>query len=108
MGTKSGADPALVYELVSSGWGQSFMLDRNSSVMLDHTYEDARAPVRTILKDLGLIQELARSIDTPTPAGDVAYQLFTQAAEAGLGDLDMPGVAKLLEKEAGVEIRRKP
>ena len=108
MGTKSGADPALVYELVSSGWGQSFMLDRNSSVMLDQTYEDARAPVRTILKDLGLIQELARSIDTPTPAGDVAYKLFAQAAEAGLGDLDMPGVARLLEKEAGVEIRRKP
>ena len=107
MGAKSGADPALVYELVSSGWGQSFMLDRNSSVMLDQTYEDARAPVRTILKDLGLIQELARSIDTPTPAGDVAYKLFTWAAEAGLGDLDMPGVARLLEKEAGVEIRRK-
>ncbi|MEC9272071.1 MAG: NAD(P)-dependent oxidoreductase [Chloroflexota bacterium] len=108
MGTKSGADPALVYELVSSGWGQSFMLDRNSSVMLDQTYEDARAPVRTILKDLGLIQELARSIDTPTPAGDVAYKLFTWAAEAGFGDLDMSGVARLLEKEAGVEIRRKP
>ena len=108
MGTKSGADPALVYELVSSGWGQSFMLDRNSSVMLDQTYEDARAPVRTILKDLGLIQELARSIDTPTPAGDVAYKLFAQAAEAGLGDLEMRGVARLLEKEAGGEIRRMP
>ena len=107
MGAKSGADPALVYELVSSGWGQSFMLDRNSSVMLDQTYEDARAPVRTILKDLGLIQELARSIDTPTPAGDVAYKLFTQAAEAGFGDLDMPGVLRLLEKEAGVEVKRK-
>jgi len=107
MGTKSGADPALVYELVSSGWGQSFMLDRNAEVMLGQTYEDARAPVRTILKDLGLIQDLARSIDTPTPAGDVAYKIFTQAAEAGLGDLDMPGVAKLLELEAGVEIRRK-
>ena len=108
MGAKSGADPAWVYELVSSGWGQSFMLDRNAEVMLDQTYEDARAPVRTILKDLGLIQELARSIDTPTPAGDVAYKLFTQAAEAGFGDLDMPGVARLLEREAGVEIRRQP
>ncbi len=107
MGAKSGADPALVYELVSSGWGQSFMLDRNSSVMLDQTYEDSRAPVRTILKDLGLIQELARSIDTPTPAGDVAYKLFTQAEEAGFGDLDMPGVLRLLEKEAGVEVKRK-
>ena len=107
MGVKSGADPALVYELVSSGWGQSFMLDRNAAVMLDQTYEDARAPVKTILKDLGLIQELARSIDTPTPAGDVAYKLFTQAAEAGFAELDMPGVARLLEQEAGVEIKRK-
>ena len=61
MGTKSGADPALVYELVSSGWGQSFMLDRNAPAMLDQTYDDVRAPLRTILKDLGLIQELARS-----------------------------------------------
>ena len=107
MGAKAGADPALVYELVSSGWGQSFMLDRNSSVMLEQTYEDARAPVRTILKDLGLIQELARSIETPTPAGDVAYEVFFQAAEAGFADLDMPGVLRLLEQEAGVEVKRK-
>ena len=107
MGAKAGADPALVYELVSSGWGQSFMLDRNSSVMLELTYEDARAPVRTILKDLGLIQELARSIETPTPAGDVAYKVFFQAAEAGFADLDMPGVLRLLEQEAGVEVKRK-
>ena len=107
MGTKSGADPALVYELVSSGWGQSFMLDRNAPVMLDQTYDDARAPLRTILKDLGLIQELARSIGAPTPAGDLAYKVFTQAAEAGLGDLDTSVVVKLLEKEAGVKVQRK-
>ncbi|HCP24127.1 MAG: NAD(P)-dependent oxidoreductase [SAR202 cluster bacterium] len=107
MGAKSGADPALVYELVSSGWGQSFMLDRNAPVMIDQTYEDARAPVRLILKDLGLIQELAQSIGTPIPAGDVAYAAFTKAAEAGLGELDVPAVVKLLEKEAGVEVKRK-
>lgn len=107
MGTKSGADPALVYELVSSGWGQSFMLDRNAPVMLDQTYDDARAPLKTILKDLGLIQELARSIDTPTPAGDLAYKVFSEAAEAGLGDLDTPIIVRLLEKEAGVTVQRK-
>ena len=106
MGTKSGADPALVYELVSSGWGQSFMLDRNAPVMLDQTYDDARAPLKTILKDLGLIQELARSIGTPTPAGDLAYNIFAQATEAGLGDLDASALVKLLEKEAGVQVRR--
>ena len=49
LGAKSGADPALVFELVSSGWGQSFILDRNAPRHAGprfrrHTYSDARIP----------------------------------------------------------------
>ncbi|MCH7736623.1 MAG: hypothetical protein IH872_04385 [Chloroflexi bacterium] len=54
-----------------------------------------------------MIQGLARSIDTPTPVGDLAFKIFTKAAEAGLGDLGAPIVVQLLTQEAGVEVRRK-
>jgi 3-hydroxyisobutyrate dehydrogenase-like beta-hydroxyacid dehydrogenase len=74
--------------------------------MLDRTFEDARAPIRTYLKDLGLVQELARSLGVPTPACDLAFQQFTSAAGAGLGDLDVAGIVLPLEQQAGVEIRR--
>ncbi|MEK7806728.1 MAG: NAD(P)-dependent oxidoreductase, partial [Chloroflexota bacterium] len=38
LGAKSGADPVLVFEVVNSGWGQSFMLGRNAPVMLDRNF----------------------------------------------------------------------
>ena len=106
LAAKSGADPALVFEVVSSGWGQSFMLTRNAPVMLDRRFSDARAPVRTLLKDLGLLQDLTRELNTPTPANDLAFRLFTEAAEAGLGDLDGPAVVLPMEERAGCRIQR--
>jgi 3-hydroxyisobutyrate dehydrogenase-like beta-hydroxyacid dehydrogenase len=106
LAAKSGADPALVFEVVNSGWGQSFMLARNAPVMLDRSFDDARAPVRTLLKDLGLLQDLTRELDTPTPANDLAFRLFTEAAAAGLGDLDGPAVVLPMEERAGCRIER--
>ncbi len=106
LGAKSGADPELVFEVVNSGWGQSFMLGRNAPVMLDRDFEGIRSQIRVFLKDLGLIQELARELDTPTPAGDLAYQLLTTAVEQGLGDLDSAAIVLPLEAQAGCQIRR--
>ena len=53
LGAKSGADPALVFELVSSGWGQSFILDRNAPAMLDRDFDGSRTQMRVFLKIWG-------------------------------------------------------
>ena len=63
LGAKSGADPALVFEMVSSGWGQSFMLNRNAPVMLDRDFEGVRTQISVFLKDLGLVEELAHTLN---------------------------------------------
>lgn len=106
LGAKAGADPALVYEVVSSGWGQSFMLDRNAPAMLERNFAGDRAQMRVILKDLGLIQDLAQSLQSPIPAGDLAYRKFQEAVAQGLADLDPAAVVLPLEEEAGWEIGR--
>ena len=106
LGAKSGADPELVFEVVNSGWGQSFMLGRNAPVMLDRDFEGIRSQIRVFLKDLGLIQELARELDIPTPAGDLAFQLHAKAVEQGLGDLDSAAIVLPLEAQAGCQIQR--
>ena len=62
---------------------------------------------RVFLKDLGLIQEMARDLETPTPACDLAYRLFHEATEQGLGDLDGAAIVLPMEEEAGFQIRRK-
>ena len=107
LAAKSGADPALVFELVNSGWGQSFILGRNAPAMLDRDFEGVRTQLRVFLKDLGLIQEMARDLETPTPAGDLAYRLFYEATEQGLGDMDGAAIVLPMEEQAGFQIRRK-
>lgn len=107
LGAKSGADPALVFELVNSGWGQSFLLGRNAPAMLDRDFEGTRTQLRVFLKDLGLIQEMARDLDTPIAAGDLAYRLLGEAVEQGLGDLDSAAIVLPMEEQAGFQVRRK-
>lgn len=107
LGAKSGADPALVFELVNSGWGQSFVLGRNAPAMLDRDFEGIRTQLRVFLKDLGLIQEMARDLDTPIPSGDLAYRLLGEAVEQGLGDLDSAAIVLPMEEQAGFQVRRK-
>ena len=106
LAAKSGADPALVFELVNSGWGQSFILGRNAPAMLDRDFEGVRTQLRVFLKDLGLIQEMARDLETPIPGGDLAYRLFYEATEQGLGDMDGAAIVLPMEDQAGYQIRR--
>ena len=39
LGAKAGADPQQIFDLVNTGWGQSFMLARNSEVMISRQFE---------------------------------------------------------------------
>ncbi|HEU0022467.1 MAG TPA: NAD(P)-dependent oxidoreductase [Dehalococcoidia bacterium] len=108
LGARSGADPALVFEVVNSGWGQSFMLNRNAPVMLDRDFEGVRTQIRVFLKDLGLVHELAQELGVPTPGADLVRQLLTRANDQGLGDLDGAAIVLPLEADAGFQIKRKP
>ena len=105
LGAKSGADPQLVFEVVNSGWGQSFMLGRNAPVMLDRNFEGDRTQLKVFLKDLNLIKELAAQLEIETPANDLALRLTNQAVERGLGDLDAAAVVLPLEEQANFKIR---
>ena len=106
LGAKSGADPALVFEMVSSGWGQSFMLNRNAPVMLDRDFEGVRTQISVFLKDLGLVEELAHTLNSPTPTGDVAFKLLQEAENLGLGDKDGAAIVLPLEEKARFKINR--
>ena len=108
LGAKAGADPELVFEVLNSGWGQSFMLSRNAPVMLDRDFAGVRTQINVFLKDLGLVEELAHELNTPTPAGDVAFKLLKEAVRQGLGEKDGAAVVLPLEAKAGFQIQRLP
>ena len=65
LGAKGGADPEMLVEIIQTSWGQSFMMERNGPTIIDRNFSGERAQVRTILKDLNLIQDFARTVGSP-------------------------------------------
>ena len=104
LGAKAGADPQQIFDLVNTGWGQSFMLARNSEVMISRQFEGDRAQLRVILKDLGLIKELADTVESHTPLGNLTLQRFIEAAESGLDVLVPSAILLPLEDESNFKL----
>ncbi len=104
LGTKAGADPRTLLDILSTSWGTSFMLSRNGPAMLDRDFAGARAPLKLYVKDLNLAQEFAREIGSPIPAGDRALEIFNEAFERGMGDLDVACLIVPLEERAGTQL----
>jgi 3-hydroxyisobutyrate dehydrogenase-like beta-hydroxyacid dehydrogenase len=81
------------------------MLDRNTPLALDRNFK-AGTPIALILKDLGLIGDLAEQLGAKLEIGKCAERIFEAARQAGYGDEDMAGLVRPYEQVAGVEVKR--
>lgn len=54
--------------------------------------------IDTVSKDMGLIQDLARSQSLELPLADAVAQAYAKASKVGLGDKDMASIAQSLKK----------
>ena len=106
LGAKGGADPEMLVEIIQTSWGQSFMMERNGPTIIHRNFSGERAQVRTILKDLELIQDFAHTVSAPLPAGDRATQVFRDATDKGLAGHDLAAIVMLLEEAAGCTVHR--
>jgi 3-hydroxyisobutyrate dehydrogenase-like beta-hydroxyacid dehydrogenase len=106
LGVKAGADPAVMLDVLRTSFGGSAMLSRNVPMMLERNFA-AGTSVNVILKDLGLIDGLSSELNVRTLLGSVATQVFRESRAFGLGDDDMAGLVRVLEREAGVEVVKK-
>ena len=107
IGVKAGADPQTIMEILGTSWGTSFMLSRNGPVMIGRDFENARAPLRLIAKDMGLIHEYAREIGVPVPAGDRTLEIVQEAINKGMGELDVSCLVLPLEERAGAQVSKR-
>jgi 3-hydroxyisobutyrate dehydrogenase/2-hydroxy-3-oxopropionate reductase len=58
-------------------------------------------------KDIELMLEAAKDIKVPLRLTPVTERMFRAAMDAGLGDEDICSTIKVLEGEAGVEVKRR-
>ena len=108
-GVKLGADPKVLYEVMSASSGNSWVLQTRvpyPDVIPQSPANEDFAPGFTtdlMAKDLGLILSAAEATKIPLLAGSLTRQLVEMARAAGYGSKDWSVVAKVIQQLAGEE-----
>lgn len=96
-------DLARVYEVITASAGNSWMFENRMPHVLEGDYAPKSA-VDILVKDLGIIQDMARSAKFPTPVAAAALQMFLAAAGSGMGGDDDSSVARVYAGLSGVSL----
>ncbi|MCX7373146.1 MAG: NAD-binding protein [Alphaproteobacteria bacterium] len=107
LGIKAGLDPHQVYGVVTGAAGNSWMFENRMAHVLagDDTPLSA---VNIFIKDLGLVDALARDASFPVPLAAQALQLFVAAAANGHGGNDDAFVIRAYQALTGIALPGEP
>ena len=94
LGIKAGADPAVLYDVISNSAGASWMFQNRVPHILAGDYTPHSA-VDIFVKDLGIVLEAGKTARFPLPLTAAAHQMFMMAAAAGHGREDDSAVIKI-------------
>jgi 3-hydroxyisobutyrate dehydrogenase len=103
LAARQGLDLRKVYEVITASAGNSWMFENRVPHVLDGDYSP-RSAVDIFVKDLGIIQDMARGAKYPVPVAASALQMFLAASGSGLGREDDSAVAKIYARLAGVAL----
>jgi len=103
LGIRAGADPHVLYDVICSSAGSSWMWQNRVPHILaaDDTPLSA---VNIFVKDLGIVLDQARALAFPAPIAATAHQLFLGAAALGNGAKDDAFVIRVWEALTGIAL----
>jgi len=100
---RQGLDLRKVYEVITASAGNSWMFENRVPHVLDADYAP-RSAVEIFVKDLGIIQDMARDARFPVPLAAAALQMFLMTSGAGMGRDDDIAVAKIYARLSGTSL----
>jgi 3-hydroxyisobutyrate dehydrogenase-like beta-hydroxyacid dehydrogenase len=103
---KAGLNLSTVMEVVKVADFRSPLLVSNGQNILKHDFSPNFA-LKLMLKDAGLIEKFAQSLQSPVPALRVAQKNLESAVALGFGEENASAVIRALEKEAGIEVKER-
>jgi 3-hydroxyisobutyrate dehydrogenase len=107
IGIRAGADPQVMYDVISKSSGSCWAHDRNNpipGILPGSPASNDYAPgfmVDLMRKDLGLAVAAAKGLRAPAVLAAVAEQVFASASNIGHGRNDMSAVLKAVEALSG-------
>jgi putative dehydrogenase len=103
LGTRAGADPRVLYDVISNSAGASWMFNNRVPHMLEGDYTPLSA-LNIFVKDLGIVLDYGKQSRFPLPLTAAAHQMFLMGAAAGLGREDDSALVKIFEQIAGINV----
>jgi putative dehydrogenase len=100
---KQGLELQKVYEVIKASAGNSWMFENRVPHVIEGDYRP-RSAVEIFVKDLGIIQDMARGAQFPVPLAAAALQMFLMTAGAGMGGDDDASVARLYGRVTGTPL----
>ncbi len=104
---RQGLDIRRVYEVITASAGNSWMFENRMPHVLDGDYAP-RSAVEIFVKDLGIVQDMARSARFPVPVAAAALQMFLMTAACGMGRDDDASVARMYAQIGGAHLPGEP
>ena len=96
--TRAGVDRARVFEILSRGSADSYVLRKHGTHMTSGEYPDNQFPTTYSLKDLRYALDLAERSGVDARGARLVEERFVEAIEKGYGHLYSPVIYRLLEQ----------
>jgi L-threonate 2-dehydrogenase len=105
LGLKAGLDARTVFDMITTGAGNSRVFELRAPMMVENRYNNASMTISLWQKDMSVIKKFARQLHCPTPMFDTTAPIYEKALKTGHAGHDTAAVCAVLEKAA--RVRRK-
>ena len=106
LGMKAGFDPQIIFDMVSSGAGNSRVFELRAPMMVQNRYDEPTMKVSIWQKDMSVIGAFAKKLGCPTPMFSATLPVYAAAMKSGHAEHDTAAVCAVLEKMAGLKRKR--
>ena len=107
LGIKAGLEPQTIFDMVTSGAGNSRIFELRAPMMVKNRYDEPTMKVAIWQKDMAVIGDFAKSLRCPTPLFGTTEPIYAAALEGGHAADDTASVCAVLEAKAGVKRAKK-
>jgi 3-hydroxyisobutyrate dehydrogenase-like beta-hydroxyacid dehydrogenase len=102
LGMKAGLEPQMIFDMVTTGAGNSRVFELRAPMMVRNDYDAATMKNLVWQKDISVIGEFAAGLGCPTPLFSATLPVYAAAMATGHGQRDTAAVCAVLESMAGL------
>ena len=89
LANSTGVDILKATDLLQKSFGGSTMVGRSGSITAARDFENSGAPMRNLIKDIGIIMTMADEMKLSLPTGTAAAEILYEGRDTGLSDHDI-------------------